>query len=238
MAGASDVALKYGAAVGRGTRAVRPRTSSRARIVVVAGVAGSGKSTVGRALARALGWRFLEGDAFHPPANVAKMRRGIGLTDRDRAPWLAAVRRAMIAALASAPGVVVACSALRARYRRALARGRRDVLFVWLDLTPAEARVRLAHRRGHFAGPALVHSQFATAERPRAALVLDATRPVRALVAEAVERISSGRAPWGARAPDRATPGRTPRPGGRGAARRRDAPSARGRRGRSGTTPR
>src|SRR4029079_7651272 len=109
------------------------------RIIVVMGPAGAGKTTIGLALAQSLGWRFLDADDFHSPANVEKMRNGIGLTDDDRAPWLAAMHDALEQALTSATSVVLACSALKESYRRALtpaAAGSR-IRFVYLHANEA-----------------------------------------------------------------------------------------------------
>ena len=141
-------------------------------IVVVMGVAGAGKTTVGNALARALGWPFIEADELHPQANIDKMARGEPLDDADRAPWLDAVAARMRAL----PNAVVACSALRERYRERL-RVRPDVEFVLLDLPPALLEKRLAARRGHFLPPSLLPSQLATLEWPDEAIVIDGTLP-------------------------------------------------------------
>jgi|SRR5579884_2268774 len=127
------------------------------------GVAGSGKTTVGRALAGRLGAEFLEGDDFHPPTNVAKMAAGIALDDEDRAPWLAE----LVGALSARTDVVLACSALRRSYRDVL-RGAGHVTFLYLAVSPEEAEHRVAHRRGHYMGPDMVASQFATLEAPAA----------------------------------------------------------------------
>src|SRR5947209_887941 len=120
------------------------------------GAAGAGKSTVGAALSRALGWRFVEGDDYHSAGNIAKMRSGVPLTDADRAPWLAAVHAVIAAAIDRRESLVVACSALQERYRNALRAGRRHVRFVYLKADEATLRERLIVRTGHFAGPALV----------------------------------------------------------------------------------
>lgn len=131
--------------------------------VVVMGVAGSGKSTVGPVLAERLGARFVDGDALHPPANVARMAAGVPLTDQDRWPWLAAVRHV----LRSSDAVVVACSALRRAYRDML-RGAGEVRFVDLVLDAGEATRRLTRRPGHFMKAAMVGGQFDTLEPPAA----------------------------------------------------------------------
>ncbi len=149
--------------------------------IVVMGVAGSGKTTVGRRLADALGWPFYDGDDFHPLANVEKMARGDALTDADRAPWLDAL--ASLIAGADGTSAVLACSALKGAYRKRLATGTDAVFFVYLRASVEVIRERLAARRGHFFDPDLLESQFAALEEPAEALTLDATRPPEALVA-------------------------------------------------------
>jgi len=136
-------------------------------IVVVAGVAGSGKTTVGKLLAGRLSWMFADGDSFHPDANVAKMRANIPLTDADRAPWLVAIDAWIDDVLASGQSAVLACSALRRRYREEIMTGRDQVEMVFLDITQAECRLRTTARKGHFFHEALVESQFATLEPPQ-----------------------------------------------------------------------
>lgn len=137
-------------------------------IVVVMGVSGAGKTTIGEALAIALGWPFVEGDDFHPQANVDKMARGEPLDDDDRAPWLAA----LAAKMRTLADGVVACSALREKYRDVL-RVRDDVRFVLLDVSRVELERRLQSRRGHFMPASLLDSQLATLEHPSDALVID-----------------------------------------------------------------
>ncbi len=143
-------------------------TASREVVIVVMGVAGAGKTTVGRLLAKALGAGFAEGDDYHPPANVAKMQGGIALDDADRAPWLAAMDGEIESWCAEDKTVVLACSALKRRYRDLLRGGRPDVVFVYLKGTESLIRARLAARRGHFMPPALLASQFAALEEPGA----------------------------------------------------------------------
>jgi gluconokinase len=143
------------------------------RAVVIMGVSGSGKTTLGQALAARLGWPLLDADDYHTPDARARMQRGEGLRDADRAPWLARLH----AELQTRPGgVVLACSALRARYRQAL--GEADgARFVYLRVPVTLLQARLSARQGqHYAGPALLPSQLATLEEPAAAegaLVLD-----------------------------------------------------------------
>ncbi|HWE26346.1 MAG TPA: gluconokinase [Polyangia bacterium] len=148
-------------------------------ILVVMGVSGAGKSTVGAALAKALGWPFLEADELHSPANIDKMRRGEPLDDADRAPWLQAVA----ARMRDLQDGVVACSALRERYRAVL-RVRDDVKFVFLDVPRAALGRRLAHRKGHYMPPSLLPSQLGTLERPDAAVTIEGELPIAATVAQ------------------------------------------------------
>jgi gluconokinase len=129
--------------------------------IVVMGVAGCGKTTFGQALADALGAPYLEGDALHPPGNIAKMTGGTPLTDVDRAPWLDLI----VARMKEAPGIVVACSALKRSYRDRL-RTAGPLIFVHLRGARAEIKARLAVRQHHFMAPSLIDSQFATLEDP------------------------------------------------------------------------
>ncbi|ADG76080.1 carbohydrate kinase, thermoresistant glucokinase family [Cellulomonas flavigena DSM 20109] len=132
--------------------------------LVVMGVSGIGKSTVGRELARRLGRPFLEGDDLHPEANVARMSAGVALLDEDREPWLAAVRDAMTEHAGAGTSTVVACSALRRSYRAVLREATGRVRFVLLDVTGDVLRRRVATRTGHWMPPALLDSQLATLE--------------------------------------------------------------------------
>jgi carbohydrate kinase (thermoresistant glucokinase family) len=128
------------------------------------GVSGAGKSTVGEALATRLGLPFEDGDALHPPVNIAKMASGQPLTDADRRPWLDRVAEAMEGWRRAGTGGVIACSALKRAYRDRLAAP--DVTFVYLAETPETIRARLARRRGHFMPETLIDSQFAALEPP------------------------------------------------------------------------
>jgi carbohydrate kinase (thermoresistant glucokinase family) len=142
------------------------RTARGARRIVVMGVSGAGKSTVGAALARRLGTPFVDADDLHPPANIRKMRDGIALVDADRMPWLDLVGEAL--AEASAPGVVVACSALRRTYRDRLRAAAPDVVFVALEGDPELLAERMGARPGHFMPATLLASQLAAYESPGA----------------------------------------------------------------------
>ncbi len=155
-------------------------------IVVVMGVAGAGKTTVGQAVAAALEIPFLDADAFHPPANVAKMAAGTPLDDADRAPWLGALAAALAAA-EPATGAVLACSALKERYRKVLAAElRRPPRWVYLAAPREALAARLTGRTGHFMPASLLDSQLDALEPPGDALLVDATRPPEAICAEVV----------------------------------------------------
>jgi carbohydrate kinase (thermoresistant glucokinase family) len=135
-------------------------------ILVMMGVSGSGKTTIAEGVAAAKGWSLLEGDTFHPPANVAKMASGTPLTDEDRWPWLHAIATAIDADRARGESAVVACSALRRAYRDILIGQRKDVRLVYLKGSRELIGDRMRARHGHFMPPALLDSQFATLEEP------------------------------------------------------------------------
>jgi gluconokinase len=140
------------------------------------GVAGAGKTTIGTMLAAALHCPYVEGDTRHPEANVWNMRRGIPLTDRDRAPWLAAIHRDLAAAYRNGQTLVVGCSALKRDYRRILAE---DLPIIWVYLRGPAAliRARLAQRSGHFIDVSLLDSQLEALEEPAGAIVADIALP-------------------------------------------------------------
>ncbi len=158
-------------------------------IVIVIGVTGSGKSTVARALADRLGWRFHDADDLHAPEHVEQMRRNIPLTDEQRQPWLLRVRAVVDEAVRDGRGEVIACSALKARYRDTIAGGLDCVRFVYLTGDLARLRERLDRRPGHFAGSGLLDSQLQVLEPPLDALTLDIEQPVDALVDAIVQDI-------------------------------------------------
>ena len=135
-------------------------------IVVAMGVSGCGKTTVARLLAEKNGWQMQEGDALHPPANVAKMSAGTPLTDDDRWPWLHAIAAVIDRWRAEGTSGVVTCSALKRAYRDILVGDRPDVRLAYLRGSKALIAARLAARKGHFMPPALLDSQFATLQEP------------------------------------------------------------------------
>jgi gluconokinase len=135
-------------------------------VVIVMGVSGSGKSTIGTLLAGRLQWEFEDGDWFHPPANVDKMHKGIPLTDEDRWPWLDAIAGWIDATRDAGSHGVIACSALKRRYRKVLIGGRPDVRLVYLQGDEELIARRLATRHEHFMPPSLLHSQFVALEEP------------------------------------------------------------------------
>ncbi len=134
-------------------------------IVIVMGVVGSGKTTVGHLLAEQLGWEFADADDFHSPANVEKIRKGIGLTDADRTPWLRSLHAAILQWIAQRRNVVLACSALKRSYRSELDAGP-DVRFVYLKGSAPLIASRLQARRGHFANQQILASQLSDLEEP------------------------------------------------------------------------
>ncbi len=160
-------------------------------IVIVMGVTGAGKTTVGNLLAHELGWKFADADSFHSAANKEKMARGIALDDADRAPWLAAMRTAIVEWAAHHENVVLACSALKRGYRETLAIGP-EVKFVYLKGSYEAIYQRLLSRHGHFATEAILRSQFETLEEPSEsdAIVVDVTNAPEDIVAEIRERLN------------------------------------------------
>ena len=135
-------------------------------VVMIFGVSGAGKTTVGELLARELGWHFLEADEFHPASNIEKMRSGHPLTDEDRAPWLQRLREQINRSLAADENAVLACSALKRKYRQRL-RVNDEVKLVFLRGSYALISEQLSHRRGHFFDPPLLQSQFDDLEEPQ-----------------------------------------------------------------------
>lgn len=159
-------------------------------IVVLMGVSGSGKTTVGRALASQLGWGFADADDYHPEANKAKMHAGIPLTDQDRWPWLEALRHLIDEARRQHRNLVLACSALKHEYQHYLQHDAEDIRYVFLEGSESLIAERLAARHGHFMNPALLHSQFEALQPPEHALRVDVAPPPDQIAAEIRERLS------------------------------------------------
>jgi gluconokinase len=160
-------------------------------IVVLMGVTGTGKSTVGKLLASQFGWTFVEGDDFHPKDNVEKMRQGIALDDEDRKPWLDAIRHRLEQASQRNENVVLACSALKHSYQHYLAGFDPEaVRFVYLFGSQEVIKQRLAKRTGHFMNPALLASQFEALEPPEDAIRVDVNQTPAAIVAEIRSRLA------------------------------------------------
>lgn len=165
------------------------------------GVCGCGKTTVGRALANQLGWPFFDADDFHPPANVAKMAKGVALTDEDRAPWLDRLATEMGALAHKGRHAVLACSALKQAYRQRIARGLQNPVpeaegaaefrIVYLKGDAKTIEPRLALRGGHYMPLSLLASQFAALEEPDDAMVIDIRQPIAAQAAQIAAALRS-----------------------------------------------
>ncbi len=150
----------------------------KTRFFIVMGVSGCGKTSVGKSLAEHLGWNFYDGDDFHPPANIAKMANGIPLDDADRAPWLAALHDLISSSLkADRPGVL-ACSALKERYRRQLLDGNEGVQIVYLKGSFELIWSRMEKRTDHYMKPDMLKSQFDALEEPANVLTVDISMPL------------------------------------------------------------
>ncbi len=153
------------------------------------GTTGAGKTTIGTMLATQLNWQFADADTFHPPANIEKMSRGIPLTDADRAPWLEAMRKAILEWIAAGKNVAPACSALKRAYRDEL-RPSPEVKIVYLKGDYALFAERIRHRHGHFAGEQILAGQFADLEEPMDAITIDAAQSPEEIVAEIRKRLA------------------------------------------------
>jgi len=154
------------------------------------GVAGSGKTAVGKGVAARLNWLFLDADDFHPAANIEKMKHGIPLNDQDRIPWLRALRNELRRLLAEGRSVILACSALKESYRKLLSDDVAPMSFVLLDVDQETIRERLQHRSAHFFPKELMNSQFAALEKPKDAIIIDARKSLDEVTDRVVQAVS------------------------------------------------
>ena len=164
--------------------------------IIVMGVAGCGKTTVGKALAEHLGWDFYDADNFHPPENIAKMANGIPLDDLDRAPWLASLHDLISSCLKRSQPGVLACSALRERYRRQLLEGNEDVQLVYLKGSYDLIWSRMEKRTDHYMKPQMLQSQFDALEEPTNALIVDISMSIDDLVQATLNQVEQSIEHW------------------------------------------
>jgi gluconokinase len=170
---------------------IASRSNGEAVVILLMGVSGSGKTTVGQLLASQLGWEFADADDFHPAANVEKMRNGIPLTDADRAPWLQKLRSLIDNWIAAKKNAVLACSALKRSYREILQiesplaqRGTEEVQVIYLKGSPQVLQQRMHARVGHFMTERMLQSQLETLEEPKYALIIDIAQTPDKIVAD------------------------------------------------------
>jgi gluconokinase len=162
-------------------------------VLILMGVVGAGKTTIGTLLAEELGWRFADADDFHPVENKEKIRRGIALTDHDRAPWLAAMHEAIVQWNCAGRNVILACSALKRSYRDELRVG--EVKFIYLKGSRELILERLRARHGHFATESILNTQFRDLEEPEDALCIGIQGGPEQIVAEIIQRLGLKRIP-------------------------------------------
>lgn len=157
---------------------------------IIMGVSGSGKTTVGKALAQTLGWDFFDADDFHPPANIAKMAKGTPLDDSDRAPWLDALHELISSSLKTDRPAVLACSALKERYRQRLLEGNNGVQIVYLKGSYELIWSRMEKRTDHYMKPQMLKSQFETLEEPQDAIIIDISSSFEQIVRDLLNNTS------------------------------------------------
>lgn len=162
-------------------------TIERCKVLVLMGVTGSGKTVIGRMLARDLGWEFLDGDDFHPTANIAKMAAGIPLTDEDRFPWLKMLGDEIFKHIKNGKNTIVACSALRSVYRDVLSGGKSEIRFIYLKGTKKLLLQRLKNRVHSFMPSTLLDSQLEILEEPKNAIIIEIS-PTPKVIVEEIKR--------------------------------------------------
>ncbi len=160
-----------------------------AKAIILMGVSGCGKSRVGEELSKALNWAFYDGDDFHPQANVAKMAQGFPLNDDDRQPWLKRLHTLIVEHLDRGQSLLVACSALKAKYRNTLKGSREDVIFVYLKGSFELIFARMQQRDGHYMKAEMLRSQFDDLEEPQNTLAVAIDQPVSEIVGEIIENL-------------------------------------------------
>ena len=160
------------------------------RFLIVMGVSGCGKTSVGKSLAEQLGWDFYDADDFHPPINVQKMAKGIPLNDSDRAPWLASLHDLISSSLKTNKHGVLACSALKERYRQQLMKDNEEVQLVYLKGSYDLVWSRMSTRKDHYMKPEMLRSQFEVLEEPVSALTFDVSTAVNEIVSKVLEQMN------------------------------------------------
>ena len=158
-------------------------------IIILAGVAGAGKTTVGKLLASRRGWDFLDADDFHSSENIEKMSSGISLTDEDRKPWLEAIKSEIERVMSEKKSAVIACSALKEKYRKYLGDNSKDVIFFLLNVDYQEAYLRLSKRGNHFFGVDVLKSQFETLEKTEGTISIDASKTPEEITDEILKKL-------------------------------------------------